>query len=89
MTDGRRETPIKIISVETEADDLVLTAETKVVWSDPRMVAEAATSLQNVAFPRPGEYRFQLCAAEEFLLERRLVLAEITTGNANGSETDD
>jgi hypothetical protein len=41
--------------------------------------------LTNVVFPLPGEYRVQLYADREFLIERRIVVRDLSEG-ANRDE---
>jgi hypothetical protein len=46
--------------------------ETVVSFADPLVVLEVVFTQARVVFPEPGEYRLQLFAAGEPLLERRL-----------------
>ena len=50
-------------------------------FEDPRAVAEAALVFQKVEFPEAGEYRVQLYAGDEPLLERRILLVNMERGN--------
>lgn len=57
-------------------DEELFSASAPVVFSDPRMVVNLAFTLNNVIFPRPGEYRFQLLSDGIIVVERRVVLRE-------------
>jgi hypothetical protein len=50
-------------------------------FQDPTMEIEIEFEVQECTFERPGEYRFQLFARNEFLLERRLVVNLISEEN--------
>lgn len=73
LTDGRGKTPltVRLIDAEEERDPLLM-IEALVDFPDPTQVVEVGFSCQRVEFPQPGEYRLQLFAAGEPLLERRL-----------------
>jgi hypothetical protein len=55
-----------------EGDPPLFSGEGTIEFPDPRVVAELNFGLRNVGFPHPGEYRFQVYANEELLMERRL-----------------
>lgn len=73
LTDGRGKTPltIRLIDAEEEREPLLI-IEALVDFPDPTQVVEVGFSCQRVEFPQPGEYRLELFAAGEPLLERRL-----------------
>jgi ribonuclease PH len=80
LTDGRGKTPIKLRLIDVdEENDPLFEGDMDVEWTDPRMIAEIAFVVQGAAFPAPGEYRFQLFAGSESLMERRILILEITT----------
>jgi len=80
VTDGRGKTPIKLRLIDVdEENDPLFEGEMDVEWPDPRMIAEMAFVVQGVAFPAPGEYRFQLFAASDLLMERRILVLEVKT----------
>ncbi len=75
VTDGRGKTPIKLRLVDADEDnDPLFEGEMELEWDDPRMMAEMIFVIQGVAFPSPGEYRFQLSSGGEPLMERRIVV---------------
>jgi len=83
ITDGRGKVPISLALVDAEDEqEPLFHAEGEVDFSDPRAVVEAEFHLQGLTFPAAGEYRFQLRAAGEFLIERRLVVVQIPGGQA-------
>lgn len=78
LTDGRGPTVLKIKLVDAEEErDPLFTAEAEVEFGDPRSVVATSVVLANVPFPQPGEYRFQLIANDELLMERRLVAMKV------------
>ena len=81
ITDGRGKVPIvlKIVTAMDDQEDetVLIEATSEVEFSDPRTVVELDLHFGNLVFPKPGEYRFQLYAANEFLMERRLVVVQL------------
>ena len=80
LTDGMGPTPIcvKLVYVGSEEHEQELaTASGEIVFEDPRMVAELALPLGSIQFDHFGEYRVQLFAADDLLLESRLLVIEI------------
>lgn len=55
-----------------ESDEPIWEVEGEVDFPDPHFVAEIDLMLTDVLLPAPGEYRFQLFAQGEFIVERRL-----------------
>ena len=78
ITDGRGKIPIvfQVVDVD-EVEEPIFKAESEVDFKDPRAVSEWILNIQGLSFPKPGEYRFQLFAGSEFLLERRLLVHKI------------
>ena len=82
LTDGRGKIPIRLVIVPVEDDtDPLADAKGELEFSDPRMVVEVSLGLPGVTFPCPGEYRVQLLAGEELLMERRLMVIHATPSN--------
>lgn len=75
LTDGRGQTPLKVELVATEDEAILLTVEGDTIFTDPRAVSETVLVVRKIVFPRPGEYRFRLYGGDEFLMERRLLVA--------------
>ena len=80
LTDGRGVTPIRLRLVDAEDDSEPILDETgDIDFTDPRIICDMTFHAANVSFQRPGEYRFQLFAHEELLMERRVLV--IDTGD--------
>ncbi len=88
ITDGRGKTPIEIRLVTVDEDDIIASVTGEVEFKDPRVVVESTIAMLNVEFPAPGEYRMQLIAGGEFLLERRLILISLGVGNKTDEPED-
>lgn len=76
ITDGRGKVSITLTIVDADEEEALFRAEAEIGFEDPRAVSELVLNLQNITFPRPGEYRVQLFAGDEFLLERRLIVQQ-------------
>lgn len=73
LTDGMGKTPLLLRLIDAEEErPPVFKIEATVSFVDPTQVAEMGFACQGVKFPEPGEYRLQLFAGGEPLLERRL-----------------
>jgi hypothetical protein len=86
ITDGRGKLPIrlKLVDANDEEREPLFDGSQEVEFRDPRQITEIAYHLLNVRFETPGEYRFQLFAGTEFLMERRVLVQ----GSAKGAEND-
>lgn len=67
---------IQLVDADEEGEPL-FRGEAEVEFPDPRAIVSMSFHMSGVTFPGPGEYRFQLYAGGEFLMERRLVVIEI------------
>jgi hypothetical protein len=78
VTNGRGTVPFKVQLVDAnEERDPIWVVEDEVEFADPRMVVDIYFLLCNLTFVEPGEYRFQLFASNEFLMERRVLVAQV------------
>ena len=78
LTDGRGQVRIRLSLVGTdEAEKPLFSGQGMIEFRDPRVVAELNFRLANIAFPKPGEYRFQVLADDTLLAERRLGVYEM------------
>ncbi len=78
LTDGRGKTKFKLQLIDAEEErEPLFVGEGMVQFGDPRMIVELDFELNNITFPGPGEYRFQIFCAGALLMERRLLLAEL------------
>jgi hypothetical protein len=77
LTDGHGKVQIKlqVIDVDEESEPL-FTGEAEVSFPDPRTIVELDIPIVGLRFPGPGEYRFQLYANDQFVLERRLLVIQ-------------
>jgi hypothetical protein len=84
LTEGYGTTRLKLRLVDVdEIHPPLFELEAVVNFSDPLVIAEVVFAREEVIFPEPGEYRFQLSAAGEPLRERRLHIVPI--GNVDQS----
>ena len=75
LTDGHGETDLTIRIVDSnDARAPIVEGKGKVVFKDPRAIANLALQFHGLTFPEPGEYRVQLYAGNELLREARLML---------------
>lgn len=86
ITDGRGRVQVKLRLVDVDEErEPVFEVTSEVEFTDPRSVQEMICALAGMTFPEPGEYRLQLLANDEPILERRIVLNEI----GDEGESDD
>lgn len=78
LTDGQGQMDVQLRLIDVDdASEPVFDFTTTVTFGDPRIVGEIEFSRTHVSFPAPGEYRLQLYANHEFLLERRLLAMQL------------
>lgn len=78
ITNGRGKLPVKVQLVDAnEERDPIWSIEQEADFPDPRIVMEMYFQMPEITFPEPGEYRFQLFASNEFLMERRIIINPI------------
>jgi hypothetical protein len=70
---GRFVLKFQIVNIEDEATPIAPAITRDVVWPHPLAIAEIPFTLRNVTFPKPGEYRAQLWADDNIIMERRIV----------------
>lgn len=90
VTNGRGTVPfrVQLVDVNEERDPIWL-IEDEVEFPDPRVVAEMCFYLTGLTFVEPGEYRFQLFASNEFLMERRILVVHVQDQDQVYGEVDD
>jgi hypothetical protein len=78
-TDGQGKIAVKLrlIDVDEEQEPLFET-EQEFEFPDRRAIINMNLHMGGIAFPRAGEYRLQLFARNEFLMERRILVRELT-----------
>lgn len=74
---GRVSLKVRLVDVDEEREPLFEMGG-DVEFTDPRMVGEFDAVARNVVFPVAGEYRVQLLANGELLMERRIIVADLT-----------
>lgn len=73
LTDGLGTMPVRIRIVDVdEKGEEIASSQSDVTFEDPRSILQASVLLRQLRFPEPGEYRIQLFAGGEFLIERRI-----------------
>jgi hypothetical protein len=78
VTDGRGKVPLvlQLVDADEEGEPL-FRGEAGIEFHDPRAIAGLSFHIAGVVFPKPGEYRFQLFAGNQFLMERRLLVVPV------------
>jgi hypothetical protein len=75
LTGGRGSVELNLRLVDVNEEREPLFNETgKLPFVDPRSIMAISFELQNVVFPGPGEYRFQVYCNNEPIMERRLLV---------------
>ena len=75
LTDGRGNVKLRLQLIDAEEErEPLFVGEGILKLEDPRAIAEIDFVIQNVSFPAPGEYRFQIFGNNELIIERRLVI---------------
>lgn len=75
LTEGHGETDLIIRIVDSnDARPPIVEGKGKVIFKDPRAIANLALQFHGMVFPAPGEYRVQLYAGGTLLREARLQL---------------
>ncbi len=75
LTEGHGETDLVIRIVDSnDARPPIVEGKGKVIFKDPRAIANLALQFHGMVFPAPGEYRVQLYAGGTLLREARLQL---------------
>jgi hypothetical protein len=78
LTNGRGQVTIKVQIVDTdELHEAIWAGESVVDFVDPRMVAELDFIVGGLRFPDGGEYRVQVYADNQFIVERQLLVNRI------------
>ena len=78
LTDGRGKVPLRFRLVDADEQNVIFESDIlELPFDDPRAIMELAFFIQNAVFPVPGEYRLQLRANDEYVMERRLILIQL------------
>jgi hypothetical protein len=78
LTDGHGKIPFTLRLMDAdEQNDPLFKADGDLEFADARAVLEMDLRLSGISFPAPGEYRFQLFAGGEPVIERRIVVRKV------------
>jgi hypothetical protein len=81
LTDARGKVPLQLRMVDVdELRDAVWQQDFDVEFSDPISVLEIAVNANNVVIPASGEYRLQVLADGELIIERRIIVMPAVKG---------
>jgi hypothetical protein len=81
LTDARGEVALQIRLIDVdELQDPIWRQDWKVEFADPISILELAVNEPNVVIPASGEYRLQLLADGELIIERRIVVMPAIKG---------
>ena len=82
LTDANGRVPIRFQIVDDEGDENPLfQIDAELVTNDPRTVAEVVIPIFGTAFPQAGDYRLQVFACQQFLIERRISVLDASHHN--------
>jgi hypothetical protein len=80
LTNGRGKVPFLCRLVDANEDlEPLWEHKDEIEIEDPRVVLQIALPIQNVLFSQAGEYRIQLYACNEFLMERRVLVHSLSS----------
>jgi hypothetical protein len=75
LTDGRGKTPLTLRLIDADEEEApIFQIQATVDFPDPLQMVEVAFSCPRLEFRHAGEYRLQLFAGDEPLMERRLLV---------------
>ncbi|HEV3255726.1 MAG TPA: hypothetical protein VG013_02480 [Gemmataceae bacterium] len=78
LTDGNGKIPIKLRLIDADEElDSLFESEVEVEFTTPLAVHELKFMAQGITFPAAGEYRVQVTARGEHLVERRILINQI------------
>ncbi len=78
LTNGRGKVPFRIQVVDVNEDHKpICVVEQELEFDDPRLVGQLDLRMVGLKFPKADEYRVQVFACGEFLVERRITVVNI------------
>ena len=78
LTDGHGRIPLRFrVQDAEERRSPVVDTTQSILFSDPKAVVEGRMDMANLHFPEPGEYRLQMLAGTELLMERKILLVQL------------
>jgi hypothetical protein len=82
LTDAQGTVPVRLQLLDVdEEEEPLYRAETELAFPNPREIINWNIHIRDVVFPAAGEYRLQLFARGEFLMERRLMVKQVGGGH--------
>lgn len=89
LTNGHGQVDLAVRLVDIEQDEKVIVeGRGRVRFTNVRQVIANGLHFDNIIFPHPGEYCFQLCAGGELLTERRFTCLQVTPKSRKEPNTD-
>jgi hypothetical protein len=77
LTNAQGKVPFKFVLVDVdEVFAPLYTAQGELEFPHPRFIYNINIHMRGITFPKPGDYRFQLFARGEFLMERQLTVKQ-------------
>jgi uncharacterized protein DUF6941 len=89
ITDGRGAFPVSFQLVDADEENTLFSVSMMHEGNDPLAVIQLVFRAPPTLFLKPGEYRLQLRAGDEFLMERRIVLFQIEGQGHEPEQSDD
>ncbi len=78
LTDVYGKLALRFELVDSDNDESIFAMNAELTVSDPRTMADLVVPFRDVVFPKQGEYRLQVFAGNQFLIERRLTAMSST-----------
>jgi hypothetical protein len=75
LTDGHGRITMTVACIEASDGEEIFRGQSEVEFIDPLQVVELHFVFPHVAFPREGQYRFQLWAEGEIIRERKFFVS--------------
>lgn len=89
LTDGRGKVPLRFRLVDADEENVIFESDImELPFADSRAIMDIAFVVQNAVFPVPGEYRLQLLANDEYVMERRLILIQLPASSLPNEEQE-
>ena|ERR1051325_3011133 len=76
LTNGHGLCELQLRLVKTATNEALVALAGSVNFADPLHIAQLRFNFNGLVFKEPGEYRFQLFAENELLMERRMMVKQ-------------
>jgi hypothetical protein len=84
LTNGHGHCALELRLINAATDETLVAVGGAVNFTDPRHVAHLRFNFNGLVFNTAGEYRFQLFAEHELLMERRILVKQVTQPGTAG-----